>query len=243
VQKDVLHGSEPMDVAPNGRELAFSAFDFGGPNVQHQRRVARRGGRSGRFSDVPAEEFGGLAYLAPDGHELVYVARSSNLHTHDIRALDVITGRTRADRRDLDRRRHLRERLGGARRQAHRVCPAGRDGHDQRPRGRDRRARRPRRRAPARAQLRGVADVGPHGRRLLIERDAGDGVVRPVIVDLGGRPDVVIETEISDNAPPSSGHPTGRRSSPSDWAADNRPLQQELWDARTGSVTPVSWPS
>jgi hypothetical protein len=42
VQKDVLHGSEPMDIAPNGRELAFSAFDFGGPNVQHQRRVARR---------------------------------------------------------------------------------------------------------------------------------------------------------------------------------------------------------
>jgi hypothetical protein len=50
---------------------------------------------------------------------------------------------------------------------------------------------------------------------LLIERDAGDGVVRPVIVDLGGRPDVVIETEISDNGAASSGHPTGRRSSPS----------------------------
>ena len=242
VQKDVLHGSEPMDIAPNGRELAFSAFDFGGPNVHIS--VASLDGRSFQtFSDVPAEEFGGLAYLAPDGHELVYVARSSNLHTHDIRALDVITGRTRtivetSTGADIfgsvsaaPDGKHIAYALQAVTGTVS-VHVVGTDGRDDRVVGH----------LPG-ANFEAWPQWDPHGRRLLIERDAGDGVVRPVIVDLGGRPDVVIETEISDNGAAKLWAPDGASILAERWAADNRPLQQELWDARTGSVTPVSWPS
>ena len=83
----------------------------------------------------------------------------------------------------------------------------------------------------------------PQGRRLLIERDAGDGVVHPVIVDLGGGPDVVVDAEISENGAAKAWAPDGASILAQRTAADGRPLQQELWDARTGKVTPVSWPS
>jgi Tol biopolymer transport system component len=83
----------------------------------------------------------------------------------------------------------------------------------------------------------------PQGRRLLIERDAGDGIVRPVIVDLGGRPEVRIDTEISQNGAGESWAPDGASILAQRIAADGRPMPQELWDARTGKVTPVSWAS
>jgi len=83
----------------------------------------------------------------------------------------------------------------------------------------------------------------PQGRRLLIERDAGDGVVRPVIVDLAGRPDVVIDVEISEKGAQESWAPDGASILAQRVAADGRPMQQELWDVRTGKVTPVSWAS
>jgi hypothetical protein len=242
VQKDVLHGGEPMDIAPNGRELAFSAFDFGEPDV-HISVAALDGSSFRTFVDVPAEEFGGLAYLAPDGHELVYVARSSNLHTHDIRALDVLTGRTRpivetSTGADIFGNvsaapdgKHIAYALRSVTGTVS-VHVVGTDGRDDRIVG----------------HLRGATfeawpQWDPHGRRLLIERDAGDGVVRPVIVDLGGRPDIVIETQIFDNGAAKLWAPDGASILAERWAADNRPLQQELWDARTGSVTSVSWPS
>ena len=66
VQKDVLHGGEPIQIAPNGRELAFSAFDFGGPNV-HISVAAIDGSSFRTFFDVPVVDDGGIAYLAPMG--------------------------------------------------------------------------------------------------------------------------------------------------------------------------------
>jgi hypothetical protein len=88
VKKDVLHTGDPVQIAPNGRELAFSTFDYNTPNV-HINVAALDQSSFRTFFDVPVVDYGGIAYLAPDGRELVYLARSSNLHTHVIRALDV----------------------------------------------------------------------------------------------------------------------------------------------------------
>ena len=77
----------------------------------------------------------------------------------------------------------------------------------------------------------------------MIERDAGDGVVRPVIVDLAGGPDVVVDTEISPEGAGKAWAPDGSSILAQRTAADGRQLQQELWNARTGEVSPVSWPS
>jgi dipeptidyl aminopeptidase/acylaminoacyl peptidase len=242
VQKDVLHGGEPMDIAPNGRELAFSAFDFGGPNV-HISVAALDGSSFRTFLDVPAEEFGGLFYLPPDGHELVYVARSSNLHSHDIRALDVTTGLTRAivetsNGTDIFGNvsaapdgKHIAYALRSVTGTVG-VHVVGTDGRDDEVVGH----------APG-ANFEASPQWDPQGRRLLIERDAGDGVVRPVIVDLGGRQDLVIDLEISPNGAGEEWAPDGASILAQRTDADGRPLQQELWDARTGVVTPVSWPS
>ena len=83
----------------------------------------------------------------------------------------------------------------------------------------------------------------PQGRHLLIERDAGDGVARPVIVDLGGGPDVVIDTTISANGAGKMWAPDGTAILAQRNAEDGSQLQQEIWDVRTGEVTPVSWTS
>jgi len=83
----------------------------------------------------------------------------------------------------------------------------------------------------------------PQGRRLLIERDAGDGVIKPVIVDVAGGPDVVVDTTISQNGAGKVWAPDGSSILAQRTAADGRQLQEELWDARTGSVAPVSWPA
>jgi Tol biopolymer transport system component len=242
VQKDVLHGGEPMDIAPNGRELAFSAFDFGGPNV-HISVAALDGSSFRTFWDVPAEEFGGLFYLPPDGRELVYVARSSNLHSHDIRALDVTTGVTRAivetsNGTDIFGNvsaapdgKHIAYALRSVTGTVG-VHVVGTDGRDDEVVGHARGA-----------NFEASPQWDPQGRRLLIERDAGDGVVRPVIVDLGGRQDLVIDLEISPNGAGEEWAPDGASILAQRTDADGRPLQQELWDARTGVVTPVSWPS
>jgi Tol biopolymer transport system component len=193
--------------------------------------------------DVPAEEFGGLFYLPPDGHELVYVARSSNLHSHDIRALDVTTGLTRAivetsNGTDIFGNvsaapdgKHIAYALRSVTGTVG-VHVVGTDGRDDEVVGH----------APG-ANFEASPQWDPQGRRLLIERDAGDGVVRPVIVDLGGRQDLVIDLEISPNGAGEEWAPDGASILAQRTDADGRPLQQELWDARTGVVTPVSWPS
>ena len=198
VQKDVLHGGEPIQVAPNGRDVAFSAFDFGGPNV-HINVAALDQSSFRTFFDVPVVDYGGIAYLAPDGHEIVYLARSSNLHTHDIRALDVTTGKTRAivetsPGNDIFGNvsaapdgKHIAYALQSAAGTVS-VHVVGTNGRVDRVVGP----------APG-ATFEAWPQWDPQGRRLLIERDDGDGVVHPVIVDLGGGPDVVVDTEISEN--------------------------------------------
>jgi dipeptidyl aminopeptidase/acylaminoacyl peptidase len=242
VQKDVLHSGDPIEIAPNGRELAFSAFDYGTPNI-HISVAALDQSTFRTFGDVPVADYGGLAYLAPDGHELVYVASSSNMHTHDIRALDVATGQTRAIVQTSPGSdifgsvsaapdgKHIayavRSVTGTV--SVHVVATDGRDdrlvGH-----------------APA-SSFEAWPQWDPLGRRLLIERDAGDGVVHPVIVDLGGGPDVVIDAVISENGAGKAWAPDGASILARRTDADGRQLQQELWDARTGKVTQVSWPS
>ena len=195
------------------------------------------------FGDVPVVDYGGIAYLAPDGKELVYLARSSNLHTHDIRALDVTTGQTRAILEtpigsdvfgdvsaapDGKQIAYALQSVTGTTS----IHVVGTDGRDDRVVGH----------APG-ANFEAWPQWDPQGHRLLIERDSGDGVVRPVIVDLGGRPDVVVQTEISANGAGKAWAPDGASILAQRSAADGQPMQQELWDARTGKVTPVSWPS
>ncbi|MFL5770478.1 MAG: hypothetical protein ACJ765_10410 [Chloroflexota bacterium] len=240
VQKDVFHGGEPIQIAPNGREAAFWMWD--GPNVIIG--VAALDGSSFRtFGDVSVVDYGGLAYLAPDGHELVYLARSSNMHTHDIRALDVTTGETRAIL-ETSTGNDIMGNVSAAPDGNHiayalqsvtgtvSIHIIGTDGQDDRVVAH----------APG-ANFEAWPQWDPQGKRLLIERAADDGIVHPVIVDLGGRPDVVIETEISQNGAGKEWAPDGASILAQRTTADGRQLQQEFWDARTGKVTPVSWPS
>jgi Tol biopolymer transport system component len=242
VQKDVLHGGEPIQIAPNGRELAFSAFDFGGPNV-HISVAALDQSSFRTFLDVPAVDYGGIAYLAPDGRELVYLARSSNLHTHDIRALDVTTGKTRAivqtsPGNDIFGNvsvapdgKHIAYALQSAAGMIS-VHVVGTNGRVDRVVGP----------APG-AIFEASPQWDPQGRRLLIERDDGGGAVHPVIVDLGGGPDVVVDAEISENGAGKAWAPDGTSILAQRTDGAGRQLQQEVWDARTGKVTPVAWPS
>ena len=231
-----------IDIAPNGRELAFEAFDYNAP-TRHISIAALDQSTFRTFYDVQVTDHGGIQYLAPDGRELGYLALASNGHTHDIRAPDVTTGETRpivetsigndivgdlSASPDGQRIAYALESVTGA----ISVHVVGTDG-------------------------RGDAEVGhlpgatfeawpqwdPQGHRLLIERDAGDGVVHPVIVDLDGGPDVVIHTTISSNGAGKTWAPDGSAILAQRIAEDGRQLQQELWNARTGAVTPVSWPS
>jgi hypothetical protein len=242
VQKDILHGGEPIEVAPNGRDLAFSAFNFGTPDIRIS-VGALDGSAFHTFQDVPVADYGGLAFLAPDGRELVYVARSVNAHTHDIRALDVATGETRAialtalgndifgNVSAAPDGKHIAYALKSST-GAVSVHVVGTDGSDDRMVGH----------APG-ATFEAWPQWDPQGRRLLIERDGGDGIVRPVIVDLGGGPDVVVDTTISPNGAGKAWAPDGLSILAQRTTAEDKPLQQELWDARTGRVTTVSWPS
>jgi hypothetical protein len=260
VNKDVFTGGEPIQVAPNGQELAFAGANYyvgsttyGAPAppvdsagdfvISIGSLDANLDQRWFHTYNAPVADYGGLAYLAPDGRELVYLARSSNGHTHDIRALEVATGETRpivqtSIGNDIlgdvsaapDGKRiayALRSVTGTVS-----VHVVGVDGTGDTVVGH----------APG-ANYEASPQWDPQGRRLLIERDAGDGVVHPVIVDFGGRPDVVVATEISDNGAGKVWAPDGASILAQRTAADGRPMQQELWDARTGKVTPLSWPS
>ena len=242
IQKDVLHRGDWVEMAPNGRDVAFTAFDWGTPN--YRINVAAIDGSSFKtFSDVPLADYGGLAFLAPEGREIVYLALSENGHSHDIRALDVTTGQTRAilettQANDIfgnisaapDGLRiayAARTPSGGVS-----VHVIGSDGSGDRVVGH----------APG-ATFEAWPQWDPEGRRLLIERNAGGGVVRPVLVDLDGGPDVVIDTTISQNGAGKAWAPDGSAILAQRNGEDGTPLQQELWDARTGAVTPVAWDS
>ena len=242
IEKDVIHGDSWIQVAPNGRDVAFTAYDYSTPVLRIH--VASLDGSSyHQFSDVQITDYGGLNYLAPDGREIVYLARSLNQQTHDIRALDVSTGQTRAiletsigadifgNVAAAPDGKHLAYALmsasGGT--TVHLIGTDGRDdtvvGH------------------LTGATFEGWPQWDPQGRRLLIERDAGDGVARPVVVDLSGGPDVVIDSTISSAGAGKTWAPDGTAILAQRTAEDGRQLQQEVWNARTGEVTQVSWPS
>ena len=242
IQKDVLHQGDWVEMAPNGRDVAFTAFDWGTPNY-HINVAAIDGSSFKTFTDVPLADYGGLAFLAPEGRELVYLALSENAHSHDIRALDLTTGETRAilettqandifgnisaSPDGLSIAYAARTASGGVN-----VHVIGAGGTGDRVVGH----------APG-ATFEAWPQWDPRGRRLLIERDAGGGVVRPVVVDLDGGPDVVIDTTISANGAGKTWAPDGSTILAQRTAEDGRQLQQELWDARTGAVAQVSWDS
>jgi len=240
--KDVLHGNDSIELAPNGRDVAFATFDWGTPNIHIN--VGSLDGTSFRvFENVPVADYGGLAFLAPDGHELVFVAPNANAHTHDIRALDLATGTTRLiveTSRTTDIFGNLSASPDGKRiayaladsSGAISVHVVGTDGIGDRVVGH-----------AAGATFEAWPQWDPQGRRLLLERDTGAGGVRPVIVDLGGGPDVVVATTISENGAGKAWAPDGSAILAQRTAANGNQLQQELWNVTTGAVTPVGWPS
>ena len=242
VNKDVIHSDSTIELAPSGRDVAYTAYDYGTPNI-HITIAALDGTSFHTFEDVPIADYGGLAFLAPDGRELVYLARSANGHTHDIRALDVMSGETRAivetsvaaDIFGNVSAAPDGKRIAYALRQATgevNVHVVGTDGAGDTIVGH-----------ASGATFEAWPQWDPQGRRLLIERDAGDGVVHPVIIDVAGGADVVVDTTISQNGAGKVWAPDGSSILAQRTAADGRQLQQELWDARTGAVTAVSWPS
>ena len=242
VKKDIFHGGEPIQIAPNGREVAFSAYDYFMPTT-HISVAALDQSSFRTFTDVPVVDSGGIDYLAPDGRELVYLALSSNGHTHDIRALDVTTGLTRpilktplgqdvfGDISAAPDGKHLAYALKDAT-GAIAVHVIGTDGRGDRIVAH----------APG-ATFEAWPQWDPQGDRLLIERADQQGVAHPVVVDLKGAPDVVIDADISPNGAGKLWSPDGDSILAQRTAGDGQQLQQELWNVKTGTVTPVSWPS
>jgi WD40 repeat protein len=243
IEKDVIHGDSAVEMAPNGREVAFTAFDDRSPNL-FIHVAALDGSSYRRFSDVPITDYGGLTYLAPDGHELVYLARSANTETHDIRALDVTTGQTRPivettsatdifggvspspDGKRLAYALQNRETLGVE------VHVIGIDGQGDTVVGH-----------AAGASFEAWPLWDPQGKRLLIERgEPGESFARPVIVDTAGGPDVVVQTAITSDGAWKQWAPDGS-SILAQRTVNGTELGEELWDAATGKVTPASWPA
>ena len=243
IEKDVIHHDTPVEMAPNGHDVAFTAFDDGTPNL-FIHVAALDGSSYHRFADVPITDYGGLTYLPPDGHELVYLARSANTETHDIRALDVATGQTRPivetttatdifggvsaspEGKRLAYALQDRETLGVE------VHVIGVDGQGDVVVGH----------SPG-AAFEAWPLWDPQGKRLLIERaEPGADFARPVIVDTAGRPDVVIQTAITSDGAWKLWAPDGS-SVLAQRTVNGHELGEELWNATTGAVTPASWPA
>jgi hypothetical protein len=254
VQKDVLRGEERFQVAPDGQSVAFAgdslvgtvigfSDDTGGDWYANNISVARFDQGSLTTFAEPVTDYGGIAYLAPDGREIVCLTRSSNRRTHDISAIDVKSGVPRkvvktsvgndifGNVSAAPDGRHIAYALKSANGtvNVHVVDVDGKGDHVVA--------------HAAGATYEASPQWDPQGRRLLIERVAGDGVIRPVIVDLAGGTDVVIDAEISDKGAVEAWSPDGTSILARPTDADGQPMQQELWDARTGKVTPVSWSS
>jgi hypothetical protein len=242
IKKDVIHGDSWITLAPNGREVAFTAFDYNSP-VLRIHVASLDGTRYRQYSDVPITDYGGLSYLAPNGRELVYLARSSDGSRHDIRALNVASGETRpilepatgddifgnvSAAPDGNHLAYALKNVTGA----ITVHVIGTNGRDDRVVGH-----------AAGATFEAWPQWDPQGHRLLIERQDELGAVHPVVVDLNGAPDVVIDTSISENGAGKAWSPDGVSILAQRTAGDGEPLQQELWNAQTGKVTPVGWPS
>jgi hypothetical protein len=241
IEKDVIHGDSAIEMAPNGRDVAFTAFDDRSPNLLIH--VAALDGSAYRqFADVPITDYGGLTYLAPDGRELVYLARSANTQTHDIRALDVATGQTRpivvtALGQDIfggvsaaPDGKHLAYALQDAETLEVAVHVIGVDGRGDTVAGH-----------VQGAPFEAWPLWDPQGQRLLIERrDPGASVAHPVIVDVAGRPDVVIQAGITDGGAWKQWAPDGS-SILAQRNVGGKDQPEELWDASTGEVTPARW--
>ena len=241
IKKDVIHSDTALEIAPNGRDVAFTAFDDRSPNL-FIHVAALDGSSFRRFSDVPITDYGGLTYVAPDGQELVYLARSANTQTHDIRALDVATGATRpivetAIGNDIfgsvsaspDGKR-LAYALQDTETLEVRVHVIGIDGHGDSVVGH-----------AEGASFEAWPMWDPQGKRLLIERgEPGDSFARPVIIDTAGGPDVVVQTAITSDGAWKQWAPDGS-SVLAQRAANGKDLPEELWDATTGAVTPAGW--
>ena len=243
IEKDVIHGDSVVEMAPNGRDVAFTAVDDRSPNL-FIHVAALDGSTYRRFADVPITDYGGLTYLPPDGHELVYLARSANDETHDIRALDVTTGQTRP----IVEAKAGTDIFGGlsaspdGTRLAYalqdtetlevRIHVVGIDGHGDTVVGH----------APA-ASFEAWPLWDPQGTRLLIERgEPGASFARPVIVDTAGGPDVVVQTAITGDGAWKLWAPDGS-SVLAQRTVNGTELGEELWDATTGAVTPATWPA
>jgi WD40-like Beta Propeller Repeat len=241
IEKDVIHSDSTVELAPNGRDVAFTAYDYNAPQLRIH-IAALDGSAYHQFSDVPITDFGGLTFLAPDGRELVYLARSANTQTHDIRALDVTTGETRP----IVETTTASDIFGGVsaspdgKRLAYALRDAGTGDVAVHVIGTDGRGDAVVGHAPG-ATFEAWPMWDPQGRRLLIERnETGGSFGRPVIVDLAGGPDVVVQAEITSDGAWKQWAPDGS-SVLAQRTVSGRELSEELWDAATGTVTPATW--
>jgi Tol biopolymer transport system component len=229
-----------MESSPDRRTLAVMSLVDGSPRISI---VGLDGSSLRTFDDVPVADGSSLAFLAPEGRELVFVTPPDGTRHQGIAALDVATGKARtivpaSARTEVfggvsaapDGKRiayALQDLVSGA----VSVHVIGTDGQGD--------------------QVAGHADGAtfeawpqwsPSGRYLLIERGIAN-VARPVIVDMQDGSEVLVKAEISNNGAGKAWAPDETSILAQRTDADGTQAQQEQWDVRSGEVTPVIWRS
>ncbi len=229
-----------VEPAPDGHNVAIESA-IGAP----LRLVTLDGSSVRTFDQVKAADYGGLAFLAPQGRELAFVAPAPSSDRHQLMALDVDTAATRAIvpvRPQQDIWGNLSASPDGTQIAYGLVDPiSGRvavhlvaiDGTGDREIG------------PADVSFQAWPQWSPDGRHLLVERGStdGSGRVHPVIIDTVGGSEVEIGVTISRNGAGKAWSPDGRYILAQRTGDDGGQFQQELWDTATGAVSQVAWPS
>jgi Tol biopolymer transport system component len=231
-----------VEAAPDGRTLAIQSIVAGHMHVS----LAAIDGSSVRTIDQPlSARFGGLAYIAPDGHELLFIAIIPQTARHKLVALDTTTGTTR----DIVTDTTAAQLWGNfsASPDGKQIAYAVRD-----PRDGNVKVRLIGTDASNGSQLTSNTSPfeawpqwSPDGHHLLIERmeSDGSGRVHPVIVDTRDGTEVRIGVTISENGAGKTWSPDGTHILAQRTAGTGEQLRQELWDVATGAVSEVSWPS
>ena len=230
------------EFSPDGTTLAVRSRIGGRLQIS---LLSTDGTSQRNFGDVRAATTGNIAFLAPDGRELVFVAPFDlGARSLGLAALDLTTGTTRV----IVPGSSTRPVWGNMS-----ASPSGTDiaygvhdletgvittrlvatdGSNDRVVGH-----------ADGATFEAWPQWSPSGRYLLLERRVSDltMVVRPVVIDMQTRREVLIDTTISRNGAGKEWAPDESLILAQRTAADGSQLPQELWDIRTGLVTKASW--